>query len=101
MPVPTFSISWVIDMRNIVFKWREEQGQHVLAVEFERMWPFQIEEIEDAAAELGFVVNRDQPRMGEKFRQWTPPESSEAIVAMRNRLHDLGYTTEFLGEDDQ
>lgn len=88
-------------MRNIVFKWRVEEGQHVLAVEFARMWPFQIEEIENAAAELGFVVNRDQPRMGERFRQWTPPEGGEVIIAMRNRLHALGYTTEFLVEDDQ
>lgn len=88
-------------MRNIVFKWREEQGQRVLAVECARMWPFQIEEIEQVAAEVGFAVNRDQPRMGEKFRQWTPPASAEAMAEMRTRLHALGYVTEFLGEDDQ
>lgn len=86
-------------MKTTKFAWREEAGKYSLAVEYSRMWPFEIEEIEQIAAKWGFVVdNAGQRPLGDLSGHWTPPESSEAIPAMRNELRAAGCTTVFEGE---
>ncbi|TCB60132.1 hypothetical protein E0J20_09055 [Rhizobium leguminosarum bv. viciae] len=94
-------------MKIVKFKWREEKGEYSLDVEFPQMWPFQIEEIEGVAAKWGFEIDnfdqhfRHQRQLGDHTGHWVPPESAEAIPAMRNALAALGYTTVFEGEESE
>ncbi|MGO7821186.1 hypothetical protein ACC684_28460 [Rhizobium ruizarguesonis] len=87
-------------MKTIKFAWREEAGKYSLAVEYSRMWPFEIEEIEQIAAKWGFAVDSTgQHQLGDLSGRWTPPESAEAIPAMRNDLRAIGCVTIFEGEE--
>ncbi|MBY5551071.1 hypothetical protein HFO61_30470 [Rhizobium leguminosarum] len=88
-------------MKTIKLSWREEAGKFSLAVEYSRMWPFEIEEIEQIAAKWGFAVNSaGQRQLGDLSGRWTPPESAEAIPAMRNSLREIGVKTIFEGEEE-
>lgn len=87
-------------MKMIRFAWREDAGKYSLAVEYSRMWPFEVEEIEQIARKWGFDVDgAGRRQLGDLSGHWTPPESAEAIPAMRNDLRAAGISTVFEGGD--
>lgn len=100
--VPPSSISWGTDMKTIRAAWEEKDGHPALAVQFPRMFPFQIEEIEQVVADLGFIVEGAgrQRALGALTGMWSVPgpgaavSSANAAAALREALAELGYGIE-------
>ncbi|TBH28147.1 hypothetical protein ELG63_36280 [Rhizobium leguminosarum] len=89
-------------MKTIQVAWQEKDGHPALAVQFPRMFPFQIEEIERVAGDLGFVVEGEghQRALGALTGVWSVPgpgaavSSANAVAALREALAKIGYEIE-------
>ncbi|NTA19823.1 hypothetical protein [Agrobacterium tumefaciens] len=89
-------------MKTINAAWQEKDGHPALAVQFPRMFPFQVEEIEQIASDLGFVVDRagHQRALGALTGLWSVPgpgaavSSANAVAALREALAKIGYEIE-------
>ncbi|WP_085034940.1 hypothetical protein [Ensifer aridi] len=86
-------------MKTIKVEWVEEGESPALAVQFPRMWPFQIEEVEQVARDLGFGIEEagHQRPLGFDSDVWTVPgpgyliSNQHAVEALRAALSKLGY----------
>jgi hypothetical protein len=89
-------------MKTIKAAWQEKDGHPALAVQFPRMFPFQIEEIEQVASDLDFVVDGagQQRALGALTGMWLVPgpgaavSSANAVAALREALAKIGYEIE-------
>lgn len=90
-------------MKTIKAEWQEKDGHPALAVQFPNMFPFQIEEIEQVASDLGFGIDGagQQRALGALTGMWSVPgpgaiiSSVNAVSALRVGLAKLGYEIEF------
>lgn len=90
-------------MKTIKVNWHDKDGHPALAVQFPRMFPFQIEEVEQVASDLGFGIDGagQQRAMGALSGTWSVPDpgavisSANAVAALRAGLAKLGYEIEF------
>ncbi|MBP2563380.1 hypothetical protein J2857_006179 [Neorhizobium galegae] len=89
-------------MKTITVAWQEKDGHPALAVQFPRMFPFQIEEIEQVAGDLGFEVEGtgQQRALGALTGVWSVPgpgtavSSVNAVAALREALAKIGCEIE-------